>query len=563
MNAPQFKIELDGVGHFLADNEVRVPKYQRSFAWEERQVADLVQDIKRAMDADEPEYFIGSIVLAEAETEPAEVVDGQQRLATISMILSTVRDMFRLLDAPDAATDVNKFLTRHVRRTHATKSRLTLNYQDNDFFRLRVLDDDAHVRETAKPSRHSHKRIAEACVFLTKYLAEQQKAAATPDDYLHDLVDFLETNVRAIFVRVPSHANAFMIFETLNDRGLDLAISDLLKNYLFHRAGSRVDEVQTKWISMYGLFEAGRNEGLVVDYVRQLWSSWNGLTRERQLYDRIKDTVKGREQVVQFAGQLEDGARVYQAIINTDHPLWTEYGVTARQHMGTLNTLGITRIRPLVMAVLDCLQVAQTRNSLRLFVSWAVRFMISGGLGTGTLEEYYCERAREVRNGTIKSAARLRDAMAKLVPNDEKFRAAFAAASLSKAPLARYVLRTLERARSGEEQPELLVNENEHEVNLEHVLPDTPSAAWNVTAEVADAYLNRIGNLCLMKQRPNVAAANKGPKEKSAFYETSRLELTKAVGRTIKKSKRWGPAEIDARQKELADLAVRAWTLKL
>jgi hypothetical protein len=393
-------------------------------------------------------------------------------------------------------------------------------------------------------------------------LKAQQVAARSQEDYLHDLVDYLEISVKAIFVRVPSHANAFMIFETLNDRGLDLAIADLLKNYMFHRAGSRLEEVQASWISMYALFEAARSEASVVDYVRQLWSSRNGLTRERQLYDKIKEQVRGGQQVVTFASQLQQSARLYQAIINTDHPLWVEYGATAQGHMRTLNTLGITRIRPLIIAVLDDFSLAQARKSLRLFVSWAVRFMISGGLGTGTLEEYYCERAKEIRTGTLKSAAKLRDAMGSLVPNDEKFRNAFATASLSKAPLARYVLRTLERQAAGEDQPELVVNENEEEVNLEHVLPESPSSAWGVARDIGEAFVNHIGNLCLMKQRPNVDAANKGPIEKAVYYERSKLNLTQQVGKTIKTLKRWGAAEIEARQKTLADLAVKAWNLR-
>lgn len=561
LHTEQFRIEFSGIGAYLEHHSLRVPRFQRSFAWEPEQVDELLSDIFRAMESGESEYFIGSIVVAMSADGEPEVVDGQQRLATISILLAVIRNHFVSTDMP-AADDIDTFLQKKARRSQISAARLRLNGHDNGFYGLHILSRNAAERQSAKATRLSHQRIQQGRASINDRIVKWLEGSAAPADRLHDLVDYLESAVKAIFVIAPSHANAFMIFETLNDRGLALAPSDLLKNYLFHKAGNRIDEAQASWIAMYSLFEAAGNEKLVVDFVRQVWSSKYGLTRERELYDKIKEKITGRDQAIDFAKTLEQSARLYQAMVNTDHVIWEALGPAAQHAMRQLNALGVTRIRPRVMAVLEDFTPAEARKALRLMVSWAVRFMITGGLGTGTLEEYYCLRAKDIRDKTIRGAADLRTAMKTLVPNDEKFRAAFATATVSRKPLARYLLSALERGSQGDPQPELVVNENKEEVNLEHILPETPSPAWKISPDIAEAHRHRIGNLALIRERLNVTIANKGPLEKAKYYKTSALTLTSALATQIEKARGWGPKEINARQETLAEYAVRTWTLK-
>ncbi len=80
---------------------------------------------------------------------------------------------------------------------------------------------------------------------------------------------------------------------------------------------------------------------------------------------------------------------MYTAILNTGHDLWENYGATARQHMETLNLMRMIQIRPLLLAVFSKFAPQEVKKSLRLMVSWVVRFLITGGLGGGTLENHY------------------------------------------------------------------------------------------------------------------------------------------------------------------------------
>jgi uncharacterized protein with ParB-like and HNH nuclease domain len=106
---------LRGIGHALADSTLVVPKDQRHYAWTKKHVKDLCQDVAAAIDKNETEYFLGSIVVIGDPSDKLEVVDGQQRLATLTILFATLRDYFSGQHDP-RADDVehNYLLTRDI-----------------------------------------------------------------------------------------------------------------------------------------------------------------------------------------------------------------------------------------------------------------------------------------------------------------------------------------------------------------------------------------------------------------------------------------------------------------
>jgi len=126
--------------------------------------------------------------------------------------------------------------------------------------------------------------------------------------------------------------------------------------------------------------------------------------------------------------------------------------------------------------------------------------------------------------------------------------------------IAKYYLRVLERQASGESQPELIPNTDPGELTLEHVLPDRTDGNWpQFSEEDKRAYLNRIGNMVLLAQKMNSALRSAPFQEKKKIYAPSRLLLTARVA----KFKEWTKKEIEERQRELAGLAVKAWSIKV
>jgi hypothetical protein len=553
----EIKIQLEGIGHALSDGKLFVPKNQRSYAWEEQHISDLFRDVATAITRNENEYFLGSIVVTQRPQGQLEVVDGQQRLATSSILIAAIRDYFSGRgDNPRAEQIEREYLMTRDLLTQELIPKLNLNATDHDFYLKRILSPANSAERNVPPIRDSHERIAQAAKFAAEHIERVVALSNNPTEALVNWVLYLQGKARVIWVRVPDHANAFTIFETLNDRGLDLAISDLLKNYLFHLTGDRLPEAEQRWIAMLGTLEAVADEAVVVAYIRHFWASKHGLTRERDLYDEIQKKITSKQGAVDFAVELSDSARLYAAILNTENELWDRYGATARGHMATLNLMGMIQIRPLLLAIFQKFPDEEVKKTLRLLVAWAVRFLIVGGVGGGTLEKQYSERAKEVNEGRIGSARNLFDAMQGTVPADNQFESDFAVATVSKSYLARYYLQSLERQARGAVDPELIPNPNEEQVNLEHVLPRAPSAAWAaIDSETAKALCKRLGNMALLRAKLNVEGGNDGFVQKKAIYAASDFQLTKMISECAL----WGPAEVEQRQKQLAQLAVTTW----
>jgi hypothetical protein len=554
-------IGLDAIGHALSDSRLSVPIYQRSYAWEDGHVKNLLQDLASALDDGEAEYFLGSIVATASSGEREEIVDGQQRLATTSVLLAAIRDYFYLKGDKNRASDIDRdYLSVRDIRTQEITPKLKLNDNDHDFYAKRVLSLPDHPDRKVAATKNSHHRIARAAELAAEHVDKLATLGSKPTDRLISLLEFVAHRAKVIWVRVPDHANAFTIFETLNDRGLELAISDLLKNYLFLAADKRLPEVQVQWIGMIATLEAVERETIVVDFIRHLWSSTHGSTREKELYASIKKSVTSAQGAVDLAKQLAAGAKLYAAMLNTDHELWKKYGATARGHMGTINLLQMVQIRPLLLAVLDRFTVAEVRKALKLMVSWGTRFLVTGGHGAGTLERQYSDRAQEVRSGHITTTAALAAAMASVVPTDKVFETSFATVSVPRPAFARYYLTVLERRLGKVKDPELVPNTNQEEVNLEHILPQSPSAGWShIKDEIAKAFYNRLGNHALMQVSANTVAGNEAFSKKRPIYATSSFRLTSELAATST----WDVPEIEARQLRMAQLAVKAWSINV
>lgn len=554
----ELKADLIGIARAITENSFQVPRNQRSYAWEEEHVRELFDDLSGAIARKEPHYFLGAVVVAAREGQPAEVVDGQQRLATTSLLIAAIRDYFISQDDKQRWPEIERsYLMARDLRTTDIIPKLRLNAVDHAFYQGHVLSPPTSQERSIEPTRDSHRRIASATSIARTYVQRLTKTT-NPTSALLDWIEFLASRAKVILFRVPTHTNAYMIFETLNDRGLDLSTTDLLKNHLFGLAGERLLEVEHNWTEMQSTLQASGDEETAKTFIRHLWSSLHGLTRDRILFDEVKNKLKTKSDAAEFSKELAASASTYAAILSSSHEFWATHSSTARSYIEALRLLRMEQFRPLLLAILASFSKPEIEKSLRLLVSTSVRFLIGGGVGGGTMEKHYSENARDIRTGKIKNTKELIASLATVVPNDKEFEAAFAAARVSQHYLARYYLRALELQATNQAEPEVVPNDNETQLTLEHILPENPSSAWAITPETAAAFYNRLGNLMLLGKKSNSTAGNLSFAEKKAYYKGSKLKLNKSV----LKAKKWNPVAIEARQKDLAKLAVATWPLK-
>ncbi len=559
--ANDINFELKGIGQILAQNRLVVPLNQREYAWEKDHVKELFQDFSNALAKGKGGYFLGTIVLTKGSGDNPEVSDGQQRLATTSILIAAIRDYFAEHNDPKRAGAIaDEFLRTVDRKTTDTVSKLRLNVDDQEFFRKAVISDPGTADRNVPSTKQSHKRIAIAAEtareYVNNYLAQHK-----PDyhaDRLNELMDFIEEAAQVIALKVPDHINAFVMFETLNDRGLRASQADLLKNHLLSLCAERIGEGQQKWAKMVGVLESLEQDDITVTYLHHMLINKYGPTREREVFDRIKQGVTSQLDAIAFLDELAEGATHYAALFNSDHKKWNEYGTLTKKNISTINQdLRVQQIRPLMLAVARRFSVNEGRIAFRRFLFWSVRFLIVGGRG-GLLDRNYSLAANEVAEGKITTTAALTARLGDIIPSDAVFIAAFSEAKIAQNYLARYLLRAMEQRAKNLDEPEFVPNDAENSINLEHVLPENPGDQWpDVDSDTAGAWFRRIGNLVLLQASKNTLSGNNAFQKKQSVFKDSGFELTNVVG----KESQWGPKEIAARQATLAILAAQTWPI--
>ncbi|OAG26684.1 DUF262 domain-containing protein [Thermodesulfatator autotrophicus] len=550
---PKIDFNRDGIGHFLSDKFLKVPLYQRSFAWQKENVKELFDDITNFYPN---EYFIGTIVVTD-KRDYLEIVDGQQRLVTISLFFITIRDFLKEIGETKKADAIeNEFLVKESYREEERKQRLMLNNIDNDFYSRALIES-----EKIEPIRASHERLIEAYRFLRSFIENRYNSEGL--NGILDLVDFIKDKLLVIIVTVSDDVNAFTVFETLNDRGLVLSQTDLIKNYLFNKASDRISEAQDKWTRFTGAIESGINEEEILNYMRYYWSSKYGLTREKELYKNIKEKMRNKNHVITFLSNLEKTSEIYLAILNPNHPFWSNFPPECSEYIEELLELRLTQNRPFLIAILEIWKERpeEVKKALKLIVSWSVRNLITGMIGSGTIEREFSKQAKLINEGRISNAKELLNSAIDLIPPDEQFQKAFEIATVSKSYIARYYLRKIEQ--EYRTTLELAPIKNPEKVNLEHILPESPidlHTDWpDFDESLHKTYYRRIGNLTLLDKKMNSDIGN-GPFEgKKAIYKESELIITK----NIADYDVWSPSKIEERQKEFAKKAVEIWNLKI
>lgn len=480
------------LGGILNEGRLRVPANQREFSWKQTHVRELFQDIKPIIDdRSGQEYFLGTVVVLRDPQDANRyrtVVDGQQRLATAAIFLAAVRDYFVKENDDDGVKSVEpEYLLKIKMPDRKIIPQLRLNDNDHEFFEHRVLsrpNTDERKQATHERLRSSHRLIHQAASTAAEQVASivrdeksENRAAA-----LTRWVDCFSSQARVILVTVDDEAVAYTVFETMNDRGLELSATDLIKNRLFSLSQDKLDQTKRCWTKMLGILESVQSTTIVKDYVRHYWISKHGRTRAPVLFKAIIEEVSNQRRAINFATELEANALQYVALLNPDNELWNPFRPIMKEYISALTTLDVKQIRPLPISVLETFPKGEVIKAFRLMISICVRLLAADQLGRGSLETEYESAALKVHLRRVTTAAGLANELKKVIPQDDKFCHDFATFEVSNEPHARYLLRALDVTESG---LALTGTSSKDEPTLEHVLPLNPRnmADWPFTPE--------------------------------------------------------------------------------
>ena len=553
--AKGFVFEPGGIGAIFKSNRLKVPTFQREYAWEKEQVKQLFGDLNRAK-SEHTDHFLGTIVtIAKGPHDPLEIVDGQQRLTTTSLLITAIREvMAELGQAPQVIESINSdFLSRFDRKAGGPVPKLTLNIDDNEFYSALV------AGLIPEPTRESHQRLLvahnQAKAFVRRIAAgfsDVDKPGA-----LNDWLEFIEHEASVILVKTDHAAKAFKMFETLNDRGLKTSQADLVKSYLFGEAGERVNEAQSRWSSMKENLEEIADDDRAINFLRHALIATKQFVRSEEIYSTIQKDIRGESNASSFLNSLESTSRTYVATFQSSSDFWRGYASSTAKALEVFNRFDLRPMRPLVLALALRFEPPQFDASIKLLSSISVRLVIASRTRSGSLEQAFANAALGVYEERITTPAALKSALQNVIISDADFKAEFETARVSNAGLARYYLGALEAANAGESEPWYVINEDASIITLEHVMPQNPVAGWAWDDETRKQYTKRLGNLCLLQKSGNEAIGNQPFSAKRAAFAASPLVITSMIAAAVD----WSPVEIETRQKRLAEIALKAWPI--
>jgi hypothetical protein len=557
---PQVGLQHIGIGSVLKQNWLAVPPNQREYRWTDVEVTKLFQDLAKAIGDRAPEYFLGTIVTI-PKNGTLEVVDGQQRLATVAMFLCEIRNYLKEKDSI-VSQGVIGFLTDIDRNERVVKAKLSLNYEDNEFFSQMIRSESDQERPQPKKNVPSHELIKIAFDEARKQIGRivSPLDPRNHGDELNKWINFIERDAHVILLTAPTGLNAYKMFETLNDRGLKTTQADLVKSYLFEQAdaGKRLLEAHQKWARMRGSLESLEEDDITITFLRHALTAIGGYLEEADVYEEVQRRAKGAANALSLIDKLEDLATTYVATFNPEDKKWNQHPDSVGRAIRALNLFNIKPLRPLMLAVASRFTPNETAESFRMFISWSVRLLIASSTRSGSVIEPLGNQAHAVYVGKTTDSKKLRDSVADVIPKDETFRQAFEVATVSKSALARYYLRSLELAAKNEPTPWFWPVDDKQTINLEHILPEKTENNWpQFSSEQAEAYLKRIGNLALMQAKTNSDMRSAGFEAKREIYRNTPYILTSQIAEV----QQWTPETIVERQKGLARLALTAWPL--
>ena len=371
-------------------------------------------------------------------------------------------------------------------------------------------------------------------------------------------MSFIEHQALVVLLRVSNDANAYKMFETLNDRGLRTSQADLIKNYLFGQSGDRTQEVQNRWSRMHATLESLGDENSTIDFLRRALIVKRGYVREAQVFDIVQGMVGGSQLAVRFATELETLSTSYVAIFNPEHEQWNGYPYSTRRAIEVFDLLNIRPMRALLLAVAAKFSLQETDRAFQFLVSLGVRLLIASSTRSSSVELPLAGAANDVFTGKVKTSHDLKKRLSDITPTDEVFRSAFEDTKVAKEQLARYYLRSLETAAQREAEPWFMPTENPSIINLEHILPRRPKENWpTFNDDERTMYTNRLGNQGLMQASENSALGSAGFSEKKEAYKDSPYKLTSQIAEFDD----WSPTTVVERQKALACWAPLAWPI--
>lgn len=588
-------ISADAV-HFsslLHKGRYRVPWHQRYYDWEKNDVTSLLRDIEEAVTEQRQCYFVGAVILVEVEPGLWEINDGQQRIVTVSLICAALCQRF----AEEIGDSQREGLAL----------RMMFDLPGNFVVRFDVAEDYTPRVQTAETDAVRYKQMLRGNTIGTN--GKLTAAWLAIDEFLGDenegnrwekYFDYLLKHLEVACLYVPREIDPNSVFETINCRGKRLDELDLIRNYLYSQFNEQIDVERRNTVHsglerIKQVFPISKTKNRAEEYVRCRMQCEFGYLAKDNFYRDVRRKVQC--QVAKLKGKRRPGGFVFD-LVN---------GITRKADLELYRRITMPTSNPDFLCQFE--KVSRTTNSPRnitAFLGELKGYSVTHTLVFAMMSKYLDEtdgrRRRRVAGVVNRNLGRLSSFVlrtafvAKFEPSrversfaefaaniycskhmadeefvqflrdidrsecnvldDENFRTIMKSKQLRGSQKIKSFLLGINRVN----RPDATIL-NDRNCGVEHILPKG-EIHWPGWVDFGDVnpedWVHRIGNLTLLANGDN----RPGGKFNSCFYKKKPVfaESSVASTRELAKCESWSPREIERRQREMAEMAVRVWS---
>ena len=544
---------LDGAKQFI------VPVFQRDYSWETKHCLQLWNDILQAGSTPNIKaHFVGSIVYIAAEENSAKInrwllIDGQQRLTTVLLLLTALRDLLKKAESDQAlsslptAAEIDDYYLVNRHATGEDRHKLQLRRSDHASL-VAVLDG-------TEPSGQTAERITENFAFFEEQVSNADLAT---------LFAGIKKLVAVQVVLLRGQDDPQLIFESLNSTGLELAQADLIRNFVLMRQEEQIQSslYNNFWRPMEVEFDARYRsdfDKFVRDYLTLRLEPSKPL-RTDDIYRTFRDYFykKGGEPAAaQILGDLRLYAKYYVSYTTANHS-----DATLSRAFRRLRTL-VEVAAPLMMRLYHCHEVVGTLSlpefleATELLESYIFRRSVCE-LETRSLGRVFASLAFEIAEAEPLQSLKLAIALQgqnRRFPDDSEFKAALETRNVYSMRHCHYLLDRLEN--HSKERIDT------SEFSIEHILPQNLRLPkeWRAMLgdswkEIQESWVHRLGNITLTGYNPEYSDR---PFDKKMTMEGGFADSPLRLNKFVKAQNKWTEAEIEKRGKALGTSALKIW----
>ena len=474
------------------------------------------------------------------------LLDGQQRLATTTILLAVLRDKINEYSDKAARQIQDLYITFENYLTGEKIFKIQLNVFDRDFFRDRI---QSFPRvESTPPTKKSHQLIDNAYAYFKARVDEGWVSAGDGKkgfEWAGNTSVALCDHLALVTVISNNEKTAGSIFTTLNDRGIGLSTVDLIRSSVLQLAHeTQREEIIVYWNST---LEASGTAIGAETLIRISWVSQHGDIKARALYKDVSEHLETEGVPLSYSRRLRDDAVQYKKFRegDTDDDLLQGYWTALR-------TLNANAGYALLLGAYHHFNQDDQKSLAKAIVSLAIRHNIVCDIDRAKFESAVFTAAKRVSGG--EALDKVLEGLRSISPHDDRFREDFARLKFSaqQHTIARFMLQSFEDKLALTKETTVA---GSAKVHVEHIYPQNPpqERKWENHGE----FVNRLGNLTLLDRGLNIGIKNADfAAKKDQAYCISRLEITKQL---LEYPDEWSPDTIIRRQNQLSDEAASIW----